>query len=131
MILLGGDKFFFSRTYHLKIHMPQVQGLGKGSVVSLSGVPVGNVERIEFVPGSSEVEVNITVQKSAQRKITEGSLASIKTQGALGDKYVYIEPGPITGAPIKDGAVFCQWTKLPISWTSSPPKEPKWAKSSK
>src|SRR5207302_708447 len=32
------------------------------------------------------------------------SLASIKTQGALGDKYIYIEPGPLGKEPIKEGA---------------------------
>src|SRR6202043_312966 len=104
VILLGGDKFFFSRTYNLKVRMTQVQGLGKGSVVSLSGVPVGNVDVIEFVPGTADVEVTLTVQKAVMPKITEGSLASIKTQGALGDKYVYIEPGPITAAVIPAGS---------------------------
>jgi phospholipid/cholesterol/gamma-HCH transport system substrate-binding protein len=104
IILLGGDKFFFSRTYDLKVRMSQVQGLGKGSVVSLTGVPVGNVETIEFLPGEKDVEVTIRVQRAVQPKITEGSMASIKTQGALGDKYVYIEPGPLSAAPLKDGA---------------------------
>ena len=105
VILLGGDRFVFSHTYTLKIHMAQVQGLGRGSVVSLSGVPVGNVENIDFVPGSMDVEVAVRVQKAVQPKITEGSLASIKTQGALGDKYIYITPGPISATPLQDGAM--------------------------
>ena len=69
IILLGGDKFFFSRTYSLKVHMLQSQGLGKGSVVSLSGVPVGNVESIEFIPGSAEVECTLTLQRAVQPKV--------------------------------------------------------------
>lgn len=105
ILLLGGDKFFFSQSYVLKVRMPQVQGLAKGSVVSLSGVSIGNVDKIDFVHGSNEVEVTLTVQKSAQAKITEGSQASVKTQGALGDKYVYIDPGPIDATPLKDGAI--------------------------
>src|SRR6185312_4186033 len=83
IILLGGDKFFLTSVVHLKVRMPQVQGLGKGSVVSLVGVPIGNVEKIAFVEGSSDVEITITVEKSVQKRITEGSLASVKTQGAL------------------------------------------------
>lgn len=104
IILLGGDKLLFTRTYNLRIRMNQVQGLGRGSVVSLSGVPVGNIEEIQFVPGASDVEVKITIERQVQGKITEGSLASIKTQGALGDKYIYIEPGPITNQPLKNEA---------------------------
>ena len=30
-------------------------------------------------------------------------MASVKTQGALGDKYVFIEPGPIGGKPLLEG----------------------------
>src|SRR6185312_17545759 len=85
VILLGGDKFFFSRTYILKIHMNQVQGLGKGSVVSLSGVPVGNIEEIDFIPNNPEVEVVLTLQKAVESRITDGPMASVETQGALGD----------------------------------------------
>jgi phospholipid/cholesterol/gamma-HCH transport system substrate-binding protein len=105
VILLGGDKFFFSRTYTLKIHTNQVQGLGKGSVVSVSGVPVGNIEQINFIPNSPEVEINLTLQKSVENRITEGSLASVKTQGAPGDKYIYIEPGPPSAKPLAENAV--------------------------
>jgi phospholipid/cholesterol/gamma-HCH transport system substrate-binding protein len=105
VILLGGDKFFLTRKIDLKVRMPQVQGLGKGSVVSLTGVPVGNVESIDFVEKSTDVEITISVQKSVQSRITEGSLASVKTQGALGDKYIYIEPGPIDAPPLRDGAI--------------------------
>jgi phospholipid/cholesterol/gamma-HCH transport system substrate-binding protein len=105
VILLGGDKYLFSHAYDLKIRMPQVQGLNRGSVVSLSGVPVGNVDHIDFVPGSMEVEVSVSVQRSVQPKITEGSLATVKTQGALGDKYIYITPGPLDAKPLPEGAI--------------------------
>lgn len=105
VVMLGGDKFFFSKSYYLKVHMAQVQGLGRGSVVSLTGVPIGNVEEIGFIPGSMDVEVSMRLQKSVQPRITEGSLASVKTQGALGDKYIYIEPGPIGATPLADNAV--------------------------
>ena len=105
IILLGGDKFFLTRSYELKVRMPQVQGLGKGSVISLVGVPIGNIEKIDFVGGSAEVEMTLHIQQAVQSRITEGSKASVKTQGALGDKYVYIEPGPIGAKPLADGAI--------------------------
>ena len=105
VILLGGDKFLITKNYYLKARMSQVQGLGRGSVVSLTGVPIGNVEDIVFIPGSPEVEVSMRLQQAVQNRITEGSLASVKTQGALGDKYIYIEPGPVGGTPLPDGAI--------------------------
>lgn len=105
VILLGGDKFFLKKTYELKVRLVQVQGLGRGSVVSVVGVPVGNVTEITFVPGSTEVEVHMNIDYAMRERITEGSKASVKTQGALGDKYIYIEPGPPDGKALKDGAV--------------------------
>lgn len=105
VILLGGDKFFFQKSYRLKIRLPQATGLGVGSVVSLSGVPVGNVQDIDFVEKSSDVEVTISLEQAVQNRVTEGSKASIKTQGALGDKYIFIQPGPIDAQPLREGAI--------------------------
>ncbi len=104
VILLGGDKFFLKKTYILKVRLPQVQGLGRGSVVTLTGVPIGNITDIVFIPKSADVEINLSLEQAVQHRITEGSRVSIKTQGALGDKYVYIEPGPLDATPIKEYA---------------------------
>ncbi len=105
ILLLGGGKFFFRSTYTLKVHFDQVQGLSRGSVVSLSGFPVGNVERIDFLSGSDLLEVSLMIDNSFQGRITEGSEASVRTQGALGDKYVYITPGSMEAAPLKEGGL--------------------------
>jgi phospholipid/cholesterol/gamma-HCH transport system substrate-binding protein len=104
IILLGGDRFLTSR-FQLRVRLPQVQGLGKGSVISLKGVPVGNVEKIAFIKDTSEVEITFGVDPDVHDRITEGSLASVKTQGALGDKYLYIEPGPMTAKPLEKNSL--------------------------
>lgn len=105
IILLGGDRMFLTPVYQLKVHLPQVQGLGKGSVVSLNGVPVGNVDRILFLSGSSDIEVILNIEQSVQGRITKQALASVKTQGALGDKFIFIDPGPPGGEPLPHGAL--------------------------
>lgn len=105
IILLGGDRLFLTKTYNLRVRLPQVQGLAKGSVVSLTGVPVGNVEKVKFIEGSSDVELTVSVEEDVKSRITEGSTAVVKTQGALGDKYVYIAPGPVGGKPLENDAL--------------------------
>ena len=99
VILLGGDKFFFHSTYPLRVDLTDVQGLARGSVVSLDGVPVGNVHALKFIPSSKSIEVEMDIDSAFRNRITEGSKASVKTQGALGDKYIYIEAGPLD-APV-------------------------------
>ncbi|HMN67394.1 MAG TPA: MlaD family protein [Bdellovibrionales bacterium] len=105
VILLGGGTWLFTSSYTLKVRLPQVSGLNSGSVVSLTGVPIGNVTALTFIEGGTDVEVTMKLDQSFQNRITEGSMASVKTQGALGDKYIYITPGAAGGAPLKDGGM--------------------------
>lgn len=103
ILLLGGDQMFLTSTYQLKARFPQVQGLSKGSVVSLAGFPIGNIKEITFEKGSRDLIVILDVDRDFQNRITEGATAAVKTQGALGDKYVFIEPGLLNGNSLKDG----------------------------
>ncbi len=105
IILLGGDKLFLRTTYNLRVNLPDVQGLARGSVVSLEGVPAGNVHSLRFIPGSKQIEITMDIDTTYRRRITEGSKAGVKTQGALGDKYIYIEAGPIDGQALADNSL--------------------------
>lgn len=103
IIFLGEDKMSFSGSHLLKVQFNQVPGLSKGSMISLAGVRVGNVERIEFASDSQNLVVVMKIDKAFEKRITEGTTATVKTLGALGDKYVYLKPGPVDGIPLKNG----------------------------
>jgi phospholipid/cholesterol/gamma-HCH transport system substrate-binding protein len=105
IILLGGDKVFFKSTYRLRVMFEDVQGLSRGSVVSLEGVPVGNVRSMNFIPQSKKIEVMMDIDSQFRPRITAGSVASVKTQGALGDKYIYIQGGPLDAPALADNAM--------------------------
>ena len=105
ILVLGGDHFLFHSSETLKARFPQVQGLAQGSVVSLAGVPIGNVSKLHFVPGVTDIEIEMDINADNFKRITQGSKASIKTQGALGDKYIYIEPGAPGGDSLKPGSL--------------------------
>ncbi|MCB0365209.1 MAG: MCE family protein [Bdellovibrionaceae bacterium] len=102
ILMLGGDRLLFKSTYNLHVKMEQVQGLTQGSVVSLSGVDVGHIKEITFTP-DSKLELVLDIDRDFAVRITDGSRASVRTQGALGDKYIYIEPGPTDTHSLKDG----------------------------
>lgn len=103
ILLLGGDQMFLTSTFELKARFPQVQGLSRGSVVALAGFPVGNISKIEFEPNSKSLIVTLDIDREFKNRITEGAYAAVRTQGALGDKYVFIEPGPLEESPLKEG----------------------------
>ena len=84
--------FIFSSQYTLNVKMDSVDGLGPGSLVQLLGVPVGHVRSFQTLPSENKVVLNLSIDRSYQDMITQGSLVRTKTQGALGDKFISIQP---------------------------------------
>lgn len=105
ILIIGNQRSMFDSKIILKVRFPQVQGLSAGSIVQVNGVMAGNIDRIEFADSeSSELIVFLKIDQKYQNKITEGSFASVRTQGALGDKMIYIIPNPESKNMIQDGA---------------------------
>ena len=103
IFFLGADKALFTSYMRVHAQFEQTQGLSVGSVVSLTGVTVGNVESIEFLSDKNALDVTMKINESFQSRLREGSQVEIRTQGALGDKYIFIIPGDTKGEMIKDG----------------------------
>jgi phospholipid/cholesterol/gamma-HCH transport system substrate-binding protein len=105
IFVLGADKAFFKSYVTLHAHFDQVQGLAQGSVVSFAGITVGNISKIQVVPGQNMIDVLIDVDKTYMSRVTEGSMVEIRTQGALGDKYIFIIPGDPKAKPLQNEAI--------------------------
>ena len=102
ILALGGQNALFTNYRHVRAQFSQVQGLFPGSIVSLSGLPVGNVKNISFVPAENKLEVDMQIDSQFAERLRQGTSAEIRTQGALGDKYVYLTPGPAEGGQLPD-----------------------------
>ncbi len=90
---LGSNKSFFQKSLIVHSYFDSAVGLNQGGIVSLAGVKVGNIENIEFDEIKNLVRVNYMINEEFQKKVKLDSVVEIKTQGALGDKYLYINPG--------------------------------------
>jgi phospholipid/cholesterol/gamma-HCH transport system substrate-binding protein len=96
--------------YRLRTFLPEVSGLATGAPVRLDGVEIGNVERIALVPREHgkppdkmrNIEVDMRLDRRYQNDILTDSVATLVTEGLLGNRYVNIQRG-YTGTPIKDG----------------------------
>lgn len=116
IFLIGDKKFLFSSTYHVKADFQNVAGLNNGADVRVGGIHEGTVTRIDLPSRPDEkVTVEMNVEKSTGNVIKKDSLASIKTEGLLGDKYVEISFGSIKGATIQDGDAIGSQTPQDIS----------------
>ncbi len=101
--MLGGDKILFHKYYYLKASFYNVDGLVKGSIVSVSGVTVGNIEDIVFSTNNQKLDIILRIDEQFHKRITRTSVAKIKTQGALGDKFIFIAPGSPGQPALKNG----------------------------
>jgi phospholipid/cholesterol/gamma-HCH transport system substrate-binding protein len=104
VFLIGSKEYLFRSTYELKAQFDNVAGLSDGADVQVGGVHSGTVLSIELPhqPGG-KVTVVMELDKSTHEIIKQDSLASIETEGVLGNQYVAISFGSAGQAEVKNG----------------------------
>ncbi len=91
IMVLGEWNFLASRQYTLYGYFSSVAGLRQGAGVEIAGVQVGQVSHINIDTKRLVAKVTFRINKDIQ--LSEDSMASIKTSGIIGEKYVDILPG--------------------------------------
>ena len=79
-----------SRTYVLKAEFTNVSGVKKGASVQVAGVVVGEVTPIEL---GDDAYAILSLQVDNSLKVPTDSMASVKSQGIIGDKYIQLSLG--------------------------------------
>lgn len=104
VFLIGDRQFLFNTTFPLKAGFQNVGGLNPGADVRVGGIRAGTVQAIEL-PDHPEGQVGVVMklEKSTRNLIRKDSVASIKTQGLLGDKYVEITFGSKSAQDVRNG----------------------------
>ena len=88
-IKLGRVTFLGAGGYPVTVEFPSVGGLKAGSSVEIAGVEIGRVESI----GLADYQARVVLRVNRDVQLQEDSIASIKTKGLIGEKYVRISPG--------------------------------------
>ena len=88
-VKLGRVDLLGTRGYVVSADFPTVGGLKAGSTIEIAGVEVGRVDRI--VLRDYQAHVIMMIQPGV--KLQDDSIASIKTKGLIGERYVRISPG--------------------------------------
>src|ERR1700674_1168796 len=86
IFLIGDKEFLFSSTFPLKADFQNVAGLNNGADVRVGGIREGTVQHIDL-PSRPDGKVTVTMKmhSSTRNIIRNDSVASIKTEGLLGD----------------------------------------------
>ena len=87
----GAGALVGTDSYTVTAEFANTGSLNPGSNVLIAGVPVGRVDRVELNPKNYRAVVSLRVTKGVQ--LPTDSIASVKTAGLIGDKYIAIAPG--------------------------------------
>jgi phospholipid/cholesterol/gamma-HCH transport system substrate-binding protein len=106
VFIIGSKEYLFHSTYQLKAQFENVAGLAEGADVQVGGVHSGTVSGIELPSKPGEkVTVIMELAKSTHEIIKQDSVASIQTEGLLGNQYLAISFGSAGQADVKDGEI--------------------------
>jgi phospholipid/cholesterol/gamma-HCH transport system substrate-binding protein len=105
LFLIGNRHDIFGKHVEYYAEFSDVSGLPRGAQVRVAGIEAGEVKGIE-IPASpaSKFRLKLQVRSNARGMIRTNSLVSIKTEGLVGDKYVFIRQGTSAAAEAADGA---------------------------
>ena len=104
---LGSEQRFWERKVQYEIHFTRTGGLQVGSQVSLNGVVVGSVVEMRFPPDPAVnyIQVLVNTRGDVAPRIREDTVASIRTYGLLGDRYIELSAGSPEAPPIPPGGL--------------------------
>jgi len=88
-IHLGKLELFGNTGYVVVADFASVAGLKIGDPVEIAGVRVGKVETI----GLADDKARVALRLEPQVKLQEDVIASVRSRGLIGDKFVLISPG--------------------------------------
>jgi phospholipid/cholesterol/gamma-HCH transport system substrate-binding protein len=89
---IGERQQLFRKSFHLSGVFRDVAGLQAGGNVRFSGINVGTVENISIISDTS-VRVDILIDESTRKFIKKDAIASIGSEGLMGNKILVINPG--------------------------------------
>jgi len=106
IFIIGGKKYLFTSTYELRTRFANVAGLQAGADVMVGGLHSGTIRSINLPdkPGE-QMTVVMQLDQSTHRIIRQDSVASIDTEGLLGNQYVAVSFGSADKPDVNDGTV--------------------------
>jgi phospholipid/cholesterol/gamma-HCH transport system substrate-binding protein len=116
VFIIGSKQYLFTSTYQLKAQFDNVEGLDAGGDVRVGGVHSGTVRSIVLPhkPGE-KVTVIMDLSKLTHEIIKQDSVATIETEGLLGNQYLAISFGSVGVADVRNGDVISSQSPLEVS----------------
>jgi phospholipid/cholesterol/gamma-HCH transport system substrate-binding protein len=114
MYYIGSKRNLFSKNILVKARFYNADGLMRGNSVRFAGINIGTVESVNIV-NDSTIMVEMLIQKSVTEHIKKNAVASIGTDGLMGNKLINIVTVRETAEPVEDGDEFVTYKAISTS----------------
>lgn len=104
LYIIGNKQNLFGNTFRISAKFYNVSGLMSGNNVRFAGIDVGTVESVEIVNDSS-VNVIMVIEKDIQPFIKKNAIASVGTDGLMGNRLVNINSTGNHATSVEEGDV--------------------------
>jgi phospholipid/cholesterol/gamma-HCH transport system substrate-binding protein len=111
LYFIGSKRNMFQSKINVSAVFNNINGLMPGNNVQFNGINVGTVSKV-YAIADTAIKVEFTLEENVAEFVSITAIASIGTDGLLGNKMITIAPSGKTGALIKDGDVMK--TKNPL-----------------
>jgi phospholipid/cholesterol/gamma-HCH transport system substrate-binding protein len=104
LYMIGKNRNLFGSTFTMKAVLSNVNGLVAGNNVRFKGIDVGTVKSITLLNDSS-IYVTLTIDNAMKPYIKQNAMASVGTDGLMGNKLVNINSVPGKSPTVEEGSV--------------------------
>ena len=111
---IGQRQNIFAKTFSISTNFNNVNGLINGNNVRYSGINVGTVKAITMI-NDSTINVVMVIEEKMINHIKKDAIATIGTDGLVGNIIVNIIPGDGINGLISSGDVIKSYTKIGTS----------------
>ena len=109
--LIGQRQEMFRKTYTISAYFQNINGLQRGNNVRYSGIDIGTVNAIQMVNDSS-IRISMRIDEKIIGHIKTNAIATIGSDGLVGNMIVNIVPGKGDAPPVKDGDIIETFSKI-------------------
>ena len=108
---IGARKNLFAKTFIVSSNFKNVNGLMQGNNVRYSGINVGTVKSISMI-NDSTINVSMLIEEKMMNHIKKDAIATIGSDGLVGNMIVNIIPGEGSAAVVTSGDTIASYSKI-------------------
>lgn len=103
LYMIGRNRNLFGSTFTVHAQFYNVDGLTPGNNVRFSGIDVGTVSKV-IIESDSTIRVTMILDKKVKLHLRQNALASIGTDGLMGNKLININAQPGESPLLESGS---------------------------